>query len=136
MEGGVGEEGDIAGLSQATLCPGNYGNEVDGTARPQRPRPRKEPGDEEEVDLIQNSSDDEGDEAGDLASVSSTPPMRPQITDRWALPLAHPQVALVLTSQGPRPQRPSTSLCILPQELFPPALPGTQALHLHQELVA
>lgn len=62
--------------------PGNYGNEVDGLSRPQRPRPRKEPGDEEEVDLIQNSSDDETDEGGDLASVSSTPPMRPQITDR------------------------------------------------------
>ncbi|KAM7325160.1 hypothetical protein ACRRTK_015413 [Alexandromys fortis] len=61
---------------------GNYGNEVDGMSRPQRPRPRKEPGDEEEVDLIQNSSDDEGDEGADLASVSSTPPMRPQITDR------------------------------------------------------
>ncbi|XP_035946137.1 otoferlin isoform X3 [Halichoerus grypus] len=61
---------------------GNYGNEVDGLSRPQRPRPRKEPGDEEEVDLIQNSSDDEADEGGDLASVSSTPPMRPQITDR------------------------------------------------------
>ncbi|XP_021552984.1 otoferlin isoform X2 [Neomonachus schauinslandi] len=61
---------------------GNYGNEVDGLFRPQRPRPRKEPGDEEEVDLIQNSSDDEADEGGDLASVSSTPPMRPQITDR------------------------------------------------------
>ncbi|XP_030883530.1 otoferlin [Leptonychotes weddellii] len=61
---------------------GNYGNEVDGLFRPQRPRPQKEPGDEEEVDLIQNSSDDEADEGGDLASVSSTPPMRPQITDR------------------------------------------------------
>lgn len=102
------------GLSQTTLCLGNYGNEVDGMSRPPRPRPRKEPGDEEEVDLIQNSSDDEGDEAGDLASVSSTPPMRPQITDRWALPLAHPQVALALTSQSPRPQHPSTSLCIPP----------------------
>lgn len=62
--------------------PGNYGNEVDGLSRPQRPRPQKEPGDEEEVDLIQNSSDDETEEGGDLASVSSTPPMRPQITDR------------------------------------------------------
>lgn len=72
------------GLLQATPCLGNYGNEVDGMSRPPRPRPRKEPGDEEEVDLIQNSSDDEGDEGGDLASVSSTPPMRPQITDRWA----------------------------------------------------
>lgn len=91
-----------AGLLQAALCPGNYGNEVDGMSRPPRPRPRKEPGDEEEVDLIQNSSDDEGDEAGDLASVSSTPPMRPQITDRWAS-LAHPRVALALTSQIPRP---------------------------------
>ncbi|MEJ1287235.1 otoferlin [Cricetulus griseus] len=67
---------------------GNYGNEVDGMSRPQRPRPRKEPGDEEEVDLIQNSSDDEGDEGGDLASVSSTPPMRPQITDSRFLSLS------------------------------------------------
>ena len=66
------------------LPPGNYGNEVDGLSRPQRPRPRprKEPGDEEEVDLIQKSSDDETDEGGDLPSVSSSPPMRPQITDR------------------------------------------------------
>ncbi|XP_020839570.1 otoferlin isoform X4 [Phascolarctos cinereus] len=60
---------------------GNYGNQVDGMSRPQRPR-KKESGDEEEVDLIQNSSDDEGDEGGDLVSVSSSPPMRPQITDR------------------------------------------------------
>lgn len=83
-EGGMSKERSL----KATLCPGNYGNEVDGMSRPQRPRPRKEPGDEEEVDLIQNSSDDEGDEGGDLASVSSTPPVRPQITDRWVLPLA------------------------------------------------
>ncbi|XP_043843750.1 otoferlin isoform X3 [Dromiciops gliroides] len=60
---------------------GNYGNQVDGMSRPQRPK-KKEGGDEEEVDLIQNSSDDEGDEGGDLVSVSSSPPMRPQITDR------------------------------------------------------
>ncbi|XP_068927908.1 otoferlin [Petaurus breviceps papuanus] len=60
---------------------GNYGNQVDGMSRPQRPR-KKESGDEEEVDLIPNSSDDEGDEGGDLVSVSSSPPMRPQITDR------------------------------------------------------
>ncbi|EPY77455.1 hypothetical protein CB1_001259003 [Camelus ferus] len=39
-----------------------------------------DPGDEE-VDLSQNNSDDKTDEAGDLASVSSTPPMRHQITD-------------------------------------------------------
>lgn len=133
MEGGGVSEEKTAGLLQVALCPGNYGNEVDGMSRPLRPRPRKEPGDEEEVDLIQNSSDDEGDEAGDLASVSSTPPMRPQITDRWAS-LAHPQVALALTSQIPRPQ-PLSASCP-PQELFPPALPGAQALHLYQELVA
>ncbi|KAM9062592.1 otoferlin isoform 5-T5 [Sarcophilus harrisii] len=60
---------------------GNYGNQVDGMSRPQRPR-KKESGDEDEVDLIQNSSDDEGDEGGDLVSVSSSPPMRPQVTDR------------------------------------------------------
>lgn len=72
----------LQALRHPLLPPGNYGNEVDGLSRPQRPRPRKEPGDEEEVDLIQNSSDDETEEGGDLASVSSTPPMRPQITDR------------------------------------------------------
>ncbi|XP_007476010.1 otoferlin isoform X1 [Monodelphis domestica] len=60
---------------------GNYGNQVDGMSRPQRPK-KKEGGDEEEVDLIQNSSDDEADDGGDLVSVSSSPPMRPQITDR------------------------------------------------------
>lgn len=75
----------VKGLQALTcplLSPGNYGNEVDGLSRPQRPQPRKNPGDEEEVDLIQNSSDDETEDGGDLASVSSTPPMRPQVTDR------------------------------------------------------
>ncbi|XP_032764938.1 otoferlin isoform X2 [Rattus rattus] len=86
---------------------GNYGNEVDGTARPQRPRPRKEPGDEEEVDLIQNSSDDEGDEAGDLASVSSTPPMRPQITDRnyFHLPYLERKPCIYIKSWWPDQRR-------------------------------
>ncbi|KAF3849941.1 hypothetical protein F7725_019660 [Dissostichus mawsoni] len=37
---------------------------------------------EEENELIQNSSEDEADEDADLVSVSSTPPMRPVITDR------------------------------------------------------
>ncbi|NP_001263649.1 otoferlin isoform X3 [Rattus norvegicus] len=86
---------------------GNYGNEVDGTSRPQRPRPRKEPGDEEEVDLIQNSSDDEGDEAGDLASVSSTPPMRPQITDRnyFHLPYLERKPCIYIKSWWPDQRR-------------------------------
>lgn len=83
LEGRVGPCGERTLSPCAPLLPpGNYGNEVDGLSRPQRPRPQKEPGDEEEVDLIQNSSDDETEEGGDLASVSSTPPMRPQITDR------------------------------------------------------
>uniref|UniRef100_A0A673XMC9 Otoferlin n=1 Tax=Salmo trutta TaxID=8032 RepID=A0A673XMC9_SALTR len=39
--------------------------------------------DEEESELIQqNSSEDEADDDGDLVSVSSTPPMKPVITDR------------------------------------------------------
>ncbi|XP_058143724.1 otoferlin [Dasypus novemcinctus] len=86
---------------------GNYGNEVDGLARPQRPRPRKEPGDEEEVDLIQNSSDDEASEAGDLASVSSTPPMRPQITDRnyFHLPYLERKPCIYIRSWWPDQRR-------------------------------
>ncbi|XP_010603131.1 otoferlin isoform X8 [Fukomys damarensis] len=86
---------------------GNYGNEVDGLSRPQRPRPRKEPGDEEEVDLIQNSSDDEGDDDGDLASVSSTPPMRPQITDRnyFHLPYLECKPCIYIKSWWPDQRR-------------------------------
>ncbi|KAM4866873.1 otoferlin isoform 4-T4 [Thomomys bottae] len=86
---------------------GNYGNEVDGLSRPQRPRPRKEPGDEEEVDLIQNSSDDEGDDSGDLASVSSTSPMRPQITDRnyFHLPYLERKPCIYIKSWWPDQRR-------------------------------
>ncbi|XP_038606758.1 otoferlin isoform X3 [Tachyglossus aculeatus] len=60
---------------------GNYGNQVDGLSRPPS-RKKKEGGEEEEVELIQNSSEDEVDEEGDLVSVSTSPPMRPQVTDR------------------------------------------------------
>ncbi|XP_077008455.1 otoferlin isoform X2 [Tamandua tetradactyla] len=86
---------------------GNYGNEVDGLSRPQRPQPRKEPGDEEEVDLIQNSSDDDADESGDLASVSSTPPMRPQITDRnyFHLPYLERKPCIYIRSWWPDQRR-------------------------------
>lgn len=46
---------------------------------------RKKEGDsdEEESDLIQNSSEDEAEEEGELLSVSSTPLVKPVITDRW-----------------------------------------------------
>ncbi|EAX00685.1 otoferlin, isoform CRA_d [Homo sapiens] len=86
---------------------GNYGNEVDGLSRPQRPRPRKEPGDEEEVDLIQNASDDEAGDAGDLASVSSTPPMRPQVTDRnyFHLPYLERKPCIYIKSWWPDQRR-------------------------------
>ncbi|KAM7078247.1 otoferlin isoform 2-T2 [Molossus nigricans] len=86
---------------------GNYGNEVDGLSRPQRPRRQKEPGDEEEVDLIQNSSDDETEEGGDLASVSSTPPMRPQVTDRnyFHLPYLERKPCIYIKSWWPDQRR-------------------------------
>ncbi|XP_072623570.1 otoferlin isoform X9 [Vulpes vulpes] len=86
---------------------GNYGNEVDGLSRPQRARLQKEPGDEEEVDLIQNSSDDDADEGGDLASVSSTPPMRPQITDRnyFHLPYLERKPCIYMKSWWPDQRR-------------------------------
>uniref|UniRef100_A0A286XVZ7 Otoferlin n=1 Tax=Cavia porcellus TaxID=10141 RepID=A0A286XVZ7_CAVPO len=86
---------------------GNYGNEVDGLSRPQRPRPRKEHRAEEEADLIQHSSDDEGDDSGDLASVSSTPPMRPQITNRnyFHLPYLECKPCIYIKSWWPDQRR-------------------------------
>lgn len=63
---------------------GNYGNQIDGVSKPSSVKSKKKDGenDEEENELIQNSSDDDADEDGDLVSVSSTPLMRPVITDR------------------------------------------------------
>uniref|UniRef100_A0A8C5MBT1 Otoferlin n=1 Tax=Leptobrachium leishanense TaxID=445787 RepID=A0A8C5MBT1_9ANUR len=62
---------------------GNYGNQIDGTTKPSTRR-KKDGGDgvEEESELLQNSSEDEGDEDGEMQSVSSTPAMKPLITDR------------------------------------------------------
>ncbi|XP_053191078.1 otoferlin-like [Scomber japonicus] len=59
---------------------GYYGNEIDGLAKPQRKGKRD--GDEEETELIHNSSDEEMDDDSDLTSVATTPPMKPVITDR------------------------------------------------------
>uniref|UniRef100_A0A672H733 Otoferlin n=1 Tax=Salarias fasciatus TaxID=181472 RepID=A0A672H733_SALFA len=63
---------------------GNYGNQIDGVSKPSGGKKKKKDGDneEEENELIQNSSEDEADEDADLVSVSSTPLMRPVITDR------------------------------------------------------
>lgn len=68
-----------------SACPtGNYGNQIDGVSKPSSAKSKKKDGEneEEESELIQNSSDDEADEDGDLVSVSSTPLMKPVITDR------------------------------------------------------
>lgn len=68
-----------------SVCPaGNYGNQIDGINKPSSAKSKKKDGenDEEESELIQNSSDDDADEDGYLASVSSTPLMKPVITDR------------------------------------------------------
>ncbi|XP_015802855.3 otoferlin isoform X7 [Nothobranchius furzeri] len=63
---------------------GNYGNQIDGVSKSSALKKRKKEGEnaEEENELIQNSSEDEAEEEGDALSVSSTPPMRPFITDR------------------------------------------------------
>lgn len=63
---------------------GNYGNQIDGVSKPSCAKRKKKDGEneEEESELIQNSSEDEADEDGDLVSVSSTPIMKPVITDR------------------------------------------------------
>lgn len=68
-----------------SACPaGNYGNQIDGVSKPSSAKSKKKDGenDEEDSELIQNSSDDELDEDGDLVSVSSTPVMKPVVTDR------------------------------------------------------
>ncbi|XP_057208496.1 otoferlin isoform X11 [Triplophysa rosa] len=64
---------------------GNYGNQIDGVSKPTSAKKTKEgagESEEEESELIHNSSDEEGDDDGDLTSVPSTPPMKPVITDR------------------------------------------------------
>ncbi|XP_041421073.1 otoferlin isoform X1 [Xenopus laevis] len=61
---------------------GNYGNEIDGVSRPLRKRKEGGNGVEDETELLQNSSDDEADEDGEMLSISSTPAMKPLITDR------------------------------------------------------
>ncbi|KAM8847475.1 otoferlin isoform 6-T6 [Synchiropus picturatus] len=62
---------------------GNYGNQIDGVSKPTSAKKRKKDGEnEEEESELMNSSDDEAEEDGDLASVSTTPIMKPVITDR------------------------------------------------------
>ncbi|XP_061741613.1 otoferlin isoform X14 [Nerophis ophidion] len=74
--------GDKSTTFEITI--GNYGNQIDGTSKPSLSKKKKKDGEseEEENELIQNSSDEEAEEEGDLVSVSSTPLMRPVITDR------------------------------------------------------
>nr|XP_013026390.1 unnamed protein product [Anser cygnoides domesticus] len=61
---------------------GNYGNQIDGMAKPVLRRKKEGgDGDEEESELLQNSSEDEGGEDGEMVSVSSSQPMKPLVTD-------------------------------------------------------
>uniref|UniRef100_A0AAR2JPE9 C2 domain-containing protein n=1 Tax=Pygocentrus nattereri TaxID=42514 RepID=A0AAR2JPE9_PYGNA len=62
---------------------GNYGSEVDDTpTKPKTKKSKKGDGDDEESELIQGSSDEEAMDDGELVSISTTPPMKPVITDR------------------------------------------------------
>ncbi|KAM6462922.1 otoferlin isoform 2-T2 [Liasis olivaceus] len=62
---------------------GNYGNEIDGMSKPTI-KTKKDGGDgnEEESELLQNDSDEEANIDGEFFSVSTSPPMKPLITDR------------------------------------------------------
>ncbi|KAM9704297.1 otoferlin isoform 11-T12 [Menidia menidia] len=74
--------GDKAISFEITI--GNYGNQIDGVSKTSSAKKKRKDGEseEEENELIQNSSEDEAEEDGELVSVSSTPPMKPVITDR------------------------------------------------------
>uniref|UniRef100_A0A3Q1H831 Otoferlin n=1 Tax=Anabas testudineus TaxID=64144 RepID=A0A3Q1H831_ANATE len=61
---------------------GYYGNEIDGVIKPNAKGKKGGDGDEEETELIHNSSDEEIEDDGDLNSVATTPPMKPVVTDR------------------------------------------------------
>jgi len=65
------------------LTPGNYGSDLDTPTRPKSKKKKGGDGDEES-ELINGSSDEEDDDGGDISSVSSTPPMKPVITDRFS----------------------------------------------------
>lgn len=113
------------------LSTGNYGNQIDGISKPSSAKGKKKDGegDEEESELIQNSSDDDADEDGDLMSVSSTPVMKPVITDRSGPSLSF--------KNNTDPIVPSVKPPVWsPQELLPPSLLWEETLRLHQKLVA
>lgn len=78
---GAGGEGK--GFRSPPSSQGNYGNRIDGTAKLSLKK-KKEGGDgkQEDSELLQRSSEDEADDDGELASVSSTQPVKPLITDR------------------------------------------------------
>lgn len=61
---------------------GYYGNEIDGVVQPKIKGKKGGSGDEDETELIHNSSEEEMEDDGDLASVATTPPMKPVVTDR------------------------------------------------------
>ncbi|KAH0622939.1 hypothetical protein JD844_025874 [Phrynosoma platyrhinos] len=83
---------------------GNYGNEIDGMCRPTiRKKKEGADGNEEESELLQNESEEEGGDDGEFVSVSTTPPMRPLITDRQEEGLN--DVHEMIKTEKPHPER-------------------------------
>lgn len=77
-------------LNHSFLSPGNYGNEIDGMSKPVIKKKRDGgDGNEEESELLQNSSDEEGTDEGEFMSISTSAPLKPLITDRQVV-LASP----------------------------------------------
>lgn len=75
---------------------GNYGSELDTPTKPKTKKRKGGDGDDEESELIHGSSDEEVDDGGDMTSVSSTPPMKPVITDRLSYSTYKPKTHLFM----------------------------------------
>lgn len=65
--------------------PGNYGNLIDGASKPKMRKTRRNEGDEESELMHHDEGEEEGDDE-DLIPVSSTPLMKPMITERFGRP--------------------------------------------------
>lgn len=76
----------LQNLIPFSFSQGNYGNEIDGISRPTIKK-KKDGGDgnEEESELLQNDSDEEANIEGEFFSVSTSPALKPLITDRQVI---------------------------------------------------
>ncbi|ETE73677.1 Otoferlin, partial [Ophiophagus hannah] len=83
---------------------GNYGNEIDGMSRPAIKKKRDGgDGNEEESELLQNDSDEEIIIDGEFCSVSTSPALKPLITDRQEEGLN--DVHEMIKTEKPHPER-------------------------------